>query len=228
SAALEPPGMPGAAILIVSRFDDPLPRRLAPGRDDVIASQEWERAAQSALARCYDEAARPADGPVPSSANAVRFDDDSELLACLARDLLAGSAATAWWWRSYLRAQPAGTIDALIDKLLGDARVIPATIARLHRERRASALVAALSAPQARALFVAMAQAYGIPGLIALPPAPLRSTEPATTLTFEADAATPASAVTSPCEPPVPRAGAVAVSPPWHAVVGASAAPEWL
>jgi len=101
TADLEPPGMPSAAILLVRRVDDPLPRRVATGSDDVFASREWQRAAQAALARCYADAACPAAGPVPAGANAIRFNDQSELLACLARDFVLGDLPANWWWQTW-------------------------------------------------------------------------------------------------------------------------------
>ncbi|HLM66272.1 MAG TPA: hypothetical protein VK358_02040, partial [Longimicrobium sp.] len=97
AAALEPPGMPPAAVLVVRSLADPLPGRMAPRPGDVRAPAEWEAAVRGALAQQWRGAARPARGPVPAGAGAVYFSDTAEMIAAFARDALAGDVAR-WWW----------------------------------------------------------------------------------------------------------------------------------
>ena len=105
-AELQAPGAPPSSVLIVRRLTDPLPGRLRRRPGVVRADPAWERAVQRRLDGLYRAAARPADGPVPDGAAAVRFRDEAEMLAFLALDLRHGRAADRWWWRTLLRQHP--------------------------------------------------------------------------------------------------------------------------
>jgi hypothetical protein len=96
AAALAPPGLPPAAILVVRRMEDPLPGRLAFRRATMRVPAEWEQAARARMAMLASRALRPARDAVPETAEAVLFADRSELLACLARDWVRGEVAR-WW-----------------------------------------------------------------------------------------------------------------------------------
>ena len=163
TADLEPSGMPAAAILLVRHVDDPLPGRVTTGSHDAFTSREWQRAAQAALARCYDEAC-PAAGPVPARHERSALHRSwSELLTCLARDVLLGGLAGTWWWQTWLRATGHPTLDTVVGAWLRDARQIPASMAALHRARLAARFAGMLAAREAHALFAAMADAYDLP-----------------------------------------------------------------
>jgi len=99
-----PPGLPPSAVLCIRRLADPRPGSLALDAGEGRPPPEWERACVAALERCLREAARPAREAVPAGANAVVFADRAEMLACLARDSLDGTARTSWWWSSWRRA----------------------------------------------------------------------------------------------------------------------------
>src|SRR3569832_1422567 len=86
---VHPTSLPPSAVLLVRRLADPRPRTLGVA-DSVRPPVEWERKLQDAVDMAARQAARPALGAVPSSAAAVLFMDAAELLACLARDFLAG------------------------------------------------------------------------------------------------------------------------------------------
>src|SRR5437016_3239283 len=58
------PAMPPAAVLIVRKIADPLPRRVAQHFGASRIDGAWERAARGRLAELYREAARPRRGPV--------------------------------------------------------------------------------------------------------------------------------------------------------------------
>lgn len=177
TARLEPEGMPAAAVLVVRRLADPLPRGLASGADAVVASAAWERTARAALGGCWSRAACPALGPVPPGADAVRFDDPAELLACLARDLAAGVAAGRWWWAAWLRAAPTAAGEALAALLCAEARHVPAALEMLAAAREAAPVLAALSPAQALRVFRAVDAAFDVPGLAAPPPVPSAAAE---------------------------------------------------
>src|SRR4051812_5944249 len=95
NAAAQPPELAPNAILCVRR----LRGRLAAGahQQGIAAARAWEQALTSSLTRAMRQAARPALGDPASNAEAVHFGDRAELLSCLARDWLAGSATSHWW-----------------------------------------------------------------------------------------------------------------------------------
>ncbi len=164
---VHPASLPDAAVLLVRRLADPAPRGVRIGEPGPRPLLAWERALQRAVERAAREAARPALGPVPPSAPAVVFLDPSELLACLARDLIAGDLGGAWWWQAWLRASGQLTLDRVVDAWVREARHVPAAVARLHARGAASTFAAALTPRHARALFVALAEAYEVPSLAA-------------------------------------------------------------
>lgn len=173
SADLQPPTLPPAAVLIVRRLVDPQPGRLAPGLRAVRVHAAWERAARQQLAELQRRAARPAFGPVPAGVDAVLFADESELLACLARDVSRGLAGQRWWWRTLLRSTWGGSAsavngeygDVLVQQLMRQAHVVPAVLARLYGWGEAVATLRILAPAQARAVLQAMLLARGLPGL---------------------------------------------------------------
>jgi hypothetical protein len=162
--------LPPSAVLLVRRLADPRPRSLDPSDPGVRPPPLWERALQDAIDHAAGQAARPAEGPVPPSAEAVVFLDPAELLACLARDCLLGTVSVNWWWQAWLRASGRSTLELVLDAWIREARHVPAAVVALHDRRLAPAFVRALSARQARALFVALAEAYEIPALAAPTP----------------------------------------------------------
>jgi len=164
--ALQPQSMPPSAVLIVRSMDDPLPGgihldlKFEGGR-----ATAWECAAQRRLDTLYRGAARPALGPVPSSAEAVVYSDYGELLACLALDL--GSAgATFWWWRSLLRHSIARSAASFAPLWASHAFYIPGALQRLHLLRQAATVLERMSPAEALGLFVAVQRAFQLPELL--------------------------------------------------------------
>src|SRR5262249_48243427 len=102
-ANLRPAGVSPSAVLIVRPLPDPPPGRIVPHGHTVRVATAWEQAAQAALAGLYRRAARPSQGYVPASAEAVLFTDEGEMLACLALDISQGEALGHWWWRTLLQ-----------------------------------------------------------------------------------------------------------------------------
>ena len=84
---LHPDGLASEAILVLNRV-----------------AVAWEVDAadagglRAAVAERLTRAVRPGRGPVPEGADAVLFDSLEDLLACLARDGVAGRRP--WWWRT--------------------------------------------------------------------------------------------------------------------------------
>ncbi len=163
SAELRPPGLPPAALLCVRRLSDPRPGMLAMGGDQVRPPPEWERAFVGALERMMREAARPAHGPVPASAEAVLFADRAELLACLARDICDRTAWVNWWWRGMFHPAARIRADHVIRRLLEEPEHVPAALELL------AAWGAAVSFAQTVAPAIALDLAARVAGAFAAP-----------------------------------------------------------
>lgn len=164
SATLAPPGLAPSAILIVRKLRDPLPGRMAAAGSSWWLSPQWQGAVQAQMAGLMRQALRPLRGAPDGAAEAVLFDDEAELAACLVRDWLQGCAVQHWWWTSVL----AGLAPAqwLQQRVLSRGELLVPTIAVLARYGLAVAWLARLEdAPAAQAL-VCIERAH------ALPPAP--------------------------------------------------------
>ena len=163
TADLRTPAMPPSAVLVVRSMADPLPGHIAGELMEAVAiSREWERAAQDRMGEFYARAARPAYGPVSSTAESVLFVDYGELLACLARDLSSGSAG-AWWWRSFLkryRLRLPGSWTALWEE---HPRYIPSALQYLSAGGHAVAVLERISPVHAWRVMAAAARAFGLP-----------------------------------------------------------------
>jgi hypothetical protein len=167
-ADLRPPAMPPSTILVVRRMADPQPGRMAAGLRATTVRREWERRAREQLADLYRRAAHPARGLVPDSAEAVCFADESELLACLARDIRSGAADQRWWWRSILRQKGsfASPTDHLVDRLRARAELVPAVLAQLDAWGEAAGIVQRFTPTQAARIMAATLLAHRLPDLI--------------------------------------------------------------
>jgi len=229
AAALEPAGLPPAAVLVVRSLADPLPGRLAPRPGDVRAPPEWERAVRAALEARWRGAARPARGPVPTGAEAVWFADPAEMIAAFARDAVAGEAAR-WWWRALLKGLPGGPVAALTALWAREARHVPAALEHLAAAGDAARVVAALPAPQATRILAAVAAAFEAPALLA---APRTGASPSTGRTASTEAASPAGEAGRSAERPASAAAEVArrtpsPAPPWTGFLPPDAVPRGL
>ena len=163
STALSPTAMPPSAVLVVRSMSDPLPGRIARELGSAAApSVEWENAVQSRLEEMYRSAARPAAGAVPSSAEAVLFADQGELLACLALDA-DGYAANSWWWKSILRHRFPGQAGGWVEVWAEHPLYVPAAFEQLDGLGQAGRIVRKMSPSQAWRLLLAVGRAFGLP-----------------------------------------------------------------
>ncbi|WP_068636666.1 hypothetical protein [Thauera butanivorans] len=122
--------------------------------------------AAAATAQIARRAADPWS-PAADGAEAVRFRDALDYRACLARDLLAGTAARRWLWRHRAALpglRPAGALAALLAE---DALALPALLDHPGLRAALPALWRALDAPAARVLLHAIGTATGWSGAIA-------------------------------------------------------------
>lgn len=161
SAELQPAGVPPSAVLIVRRMIEPL-----PGVNDLRGHGHvpWERALRSRLEALYRSAARPERGAISGDCEAVVFASRTELLACLARDLVQGVAGQQWWWQALLARWPAGlSLSRAVAALLADEpEQLPGLLAQLHSSGDSPQVLDALDAGDALALARALAAGFGL------------------------------------------------------------------
>lgn len=141
-----PAGLPPGALLFVRRLRvqgpgfDALGRVSAGGRDPFADDRAFASHVADALRAQGRAARRPWADDTAVDADAVWFEDEDELAACLVRDWLRGRIAQRWWWRSVLAGDG---VDAWLRRevLSRGERLAPT----LHRLAAASSLVAWLS-----------------------------------------------------------------------------------
>jgi hypothetical protein len=179
-AELRPPGLPSAAVLCVRRLNDPRPGTLAMVGGQAGPPPEWERAVIGALERMLAAAARPARGAVPAGAEAVLFADRAEFLACLARDLCAGTAWGNWWWHGILETAVGNRAEPAVRRWLREPEHVPASLELLATWGAAVRFAQAIEPPVALQLAVRVAGVFAAPelyaALTASPVAPAHST----------------------------------------------------
>ena len=166
NADLRPPTMPPAAVLLVRRLIDPLPGRLHSRPGIPRPDPAWERAVQQRLADLYRQADRPRRGRLRAEAEAVRFRDPAEMLACLALDLLRGTAAARWWWQTHLRRQPGFGEGRLVQLLDEHGQELPAVLAQLAAWGEATKVVASFQPAEATQLLRTLAATHGLSPLL--------------------------------------------------------------
>ena len=124
--------------------------------------QARELAARAAAA-AREQAAHAVDGWSPGAprAGAVRFASRASLRACLARDLLQGSAGQHWYWQSWqtLWQQPADR--ALQQLLLEEPLALPTIVDALHGSGAGPRFWSGLGAEAAAPVLAQVAHATG-------------------------------------------------------------------
>jgi hypothetical protein len=168
-ADLAPAGLPPAAVMVVRRFLDPLPRQIQSS-PRAIVNPDWVRAVREALSQLYRNASRPARGPVPAGAEAVVFSDEAEMLACLLHDAASHEAPSLWWWKRVRRPwgswQPAA--------LAADRpECVPAALTDLAARTCVARVLNAMTPQEAHQLMKTVLDASEIPPLA--PARPLMS-----------------------------------------------------
>ncbi len=164
SADFTSPELSPSAILVVRRFSDPLPRRLAAERGLVGVDGGWERSAQAALSDLYRRAERPNQGLLTGDPEAVLFGDEAELLACLALDVSHGNALTHWWWQVYLKSMPLWLGRShCVKKILCDRpRYIPSVFSLLNGWGKVLPFLQAMERNDTFAVLQAMADTHAL------------------------------------------------------------------
>ena len=130
-----------AAILLIRKLDDPLPRRLR--------EPEWQQALQTRIDALCAAATRPALGRIDARSDALLFVDEAEMLACLALDLASAGDPASWWRRAVARFLRHANLRAL---LAGQPRLLPAAFSQLEQWQSLARVVGALTHDEALAL----------------------------------------------------------------------------
>jgi len=157
---LIPPGLPPSSVLLVRALRDPLPGCVSFAQPGEAAPARWQQALTTSMARFAHEAARPALGAVPTSAAAVLFADEAELVACLVRDWLGGRVADCWWWRSVLGDQ--APREWLRRRVLERGELMVPAMAVLAAGRDAAAWLARLDDTEAAAAIAAIERSHAV------------------------------------------------------------------
>ena len=185
-------GLPPQALVAVRRAQAPL--RALSGRG-----------ANDPLAAALRSAVRPAHVDfVGAAVDAVWFADEVELLACLARDAVAGHLAARWWWATLLGATPDAA--AALRRWEASARVVPAALAALAASGSDRAWIASLEAAGRARLVQALALAFPVAAAV---PAAIADCEAAR------DKSDAPAAVIAGAAGPGPAALASAAPAPW-------------
>src|SRR5205085_446553 len=108
----------------------------------------------------------PARDAVPATAEAVAFNDEAELLACLGGDLASGGIAARWWWPLLVEglAEPRRAVAAA---WIAAAEHAPAALQRLSERRAAEAFVRALAPHDRPRLIAAIEECFALPAFAA-------------------------------------------------------------
>jgi hypothetical protein len=161
---LHPTGLPPSAIVCIRRLRDPLPGALGLTPHPTHSTQRWAQACADSIERCYSRAPRPIEGFVPAASESVVFNDQAELLACLAADWCNGRAQVRWWWQVLFKQSE--FTQTLFDAWQRAPEYVPGALAHLAAQEQAVRFVRALPVEVARALTLSVAQRFGLRALI--------------------------------------------------------------
>ncbi len=162
-------GLPPGALLFVRRlrvhgpgFDVP-DRASAGGCDPFADDRAFASHVADALRAQGRVARRPWSDDAAADADAVWFEDEDELAACLVRDWLRGRVAQRWWWRSVLGGD--GIDTWLRRELLARGERLAPTLHRLAAASSAVAWLSRMDDADARAGLASLIRAYALPHL---------------------------------------------------------------
>ncbi len=130
----------------------------------VTGGREWTAQLESHVEQAVTRAARPFAEMVPANAPAVLFRDESEMLACLARDW---RGRDAWWWRSLLGRD---ADEALVHQRLIDApTLLPSIVSLLAESGAAHDVLRAMPVAVCAALIDGVTRAFALPREVSAP-----------------------------------------------------------
>ncbi len=155
-----PTSLGPSSLLFVRRLSLDLRRPTHPVGDPARAFAQQVSQAVSAQAA---QAQRPWRHPEAASAPAVCFEDESELAACLWRDLLLRAVETGWWWPGVLRSRTPR--QWLSEQVFSQGmRLVPA-LTRLASQGWARSAVAQMDESERLTALRALQASHAMPGM---------------------------------------------------------------
>jgi hypothetical protein len=150
------PGLSGQAVLCVRELVDPSPGLLDLSSE--TPSARWRHHLGERLAQLARTAVRPAREP-GARGDVVLFEDERELLLCLARDLGRGMLADHWWWRVLLSEPP---VRRLCAAWRAEPESVPPVLTVLAAEGLALPLLRSLPTGEVVATTEALTARHGL------------------------------------------------------------------
>ena len=157
---LHPAWLPPSAIVCLHQLRDPLPRVLKLQSRSAMQSLAWQQAVSAVVQEKIRSAVRPVSAEVSSEASAVIFNDQAELLACLAMDWLEDRLGSRWWWRSLFKDQD---VAGIVPEAWSNApQYVPQALELLATKHRLEPFARALSADRARVLLREVTRSFAL------------------------------------------------------------------
>ena len=211
---LHPASLPRSAILCVRALRDCSRRLSFRTAPNFAALNRWRQTTVAALDTLARGAVRPSRGPVPATAEAVLFADETELLACLALDWCRGRFAEHWWWRSLFANRPCLSWTAV---WLEQPEFIPAAVELVAEQQEVDSLARNVTSAEARQLLVAVVERFGLREIaLVLSRAEVESTTVGTRLAQEITPPSPNEALAPSMASAQVPALAIPVQAPWQ------------
>lgn len=157
---LQPAWLPSSAVVCVRSLRDPRPRTLKLRGRNTAQSPAWQQAVSAAVQEKIRRAARPVNSEISAEDPAVIFNDQSELLACLAMDWQQGRLGSHWWWQSLFKGQDVASI--VPGAWLNAPQYVPAALALLAVKRQLEPFARLLSTGETRALLREVARVFAL------------------------------------------------------------------
>lgn len=167
---LHPAGLPSSAILCIRHLPDPLPGTLRLEKAGELMPTSWEKALVGKLEQLRQQAARPIQGPISSAAEAIIFNNQAELLVCLAEDWQAGQLRTHWWWQSLLGKLIAPDLQ-IIQAWQDAPEYVPAALQLLSQKGNLLPFIQKWEAVPAQVMLQRLAQRFALPEIEQVLPA---------------------------------------------------------
>lgn len=150
-------GLPLKALLFVKRLAAKSGRPL----QSLFRGSALAHAVRDELGRSARTARRPWLDADAARAEAVIFEDEAELIACLIRDWLRGRVAERWWWQTIIGV--AGAEQWLRRHVLPRGEALVPALSLLAPTQEVVPWVARLQRPDVRVAVASVAGAFALP-----------------------------------------------------------------
>ena len=166
AANFHPSGISQRAVVCIKKI-------IAPPVDNKFhkfgggnSALEWEIGIRREVEKSFRRAFRPIRETVPAQAESVIFEDEAEMLACLAQDWLRGVLIERWWWRA-LFPNLFRTPEPPVKIWLASAEFTPFALQILSKTAEAGKFVRKLQPSEAFELLRGIVRLFGLDKLSA-------------------------------------------------------------